>query len=137
MKNVFIAAVLLVSNMALAAINNPIKAFDIEMNLSIDGKQVSTPRIIVKEGEKGVFTQEVDGQKSIIEVVAKEIRRSDLTKAIKMEFTVSKIDADGKVVVLSTPKIIAANNSEAQITVGETGRPEALSLSVVANKLNF
>lgn len=136
MKNVLFAAIFAFSNLALAAVEN-FKAFDLEMNLSIDGKAVSTPRIIVKEGEKGIVTQEVDGQISTIEVVAKEIRRADFTKAIKLEFTVSKVSADGKSTVISKPKIIAAPNAEALIQVGETGRPEALSLSVVANKINF
>jgi len=97
MKNILFAAALLTSTLAFASIPKAIKAFDIDMNLVMDGKQVSTPRIIVKEGEKGTVVQEVDGQKSVIEVVAKEIRRSDFSKAIKMEFTVSKVNADGKV----------------------------------------
>ncbi len=137
MKNILFVAVMALSTTAFASIERSIKAFDIDMNLAIDGKQVSTPRIIVKEGEKGIVTQEVGGQISKIEVVAKEIRRSDLSKAIRLDFTVSKVSADGKSTVISKPRIIVANNAEAMITSGETGRPEALSLSVVANKITF
>lgn len=110
------------------------KAFDLKMDLSIEGKHVSSPRIVVKEGEKGTITQESNGQKSFIEVVAKEDKAPNGKQAIFMTFVVGKIANDGTRTVISQPQIISIPNEKAQISVGEKGNPDLLSLSVIANK---
>jgi type II secretory pathway component GspD/PulD (secretin) len=110
------------------------KAFDLKMDLSIEGKHVSSPRIVVKEGEKGTITQESNGKKSFIEVVAKEDKAPNGKLAIHMTFLVGKIASDGTRTIVSQPQIISMPNEKAQITVGENGKPEVLSLSVIANK---
>lgn len=110
------------------------KAFDLKMDLSIEGKHVSSPRIVVKEGEKGTITQESNGEKSFIEVVAKEEKAPNGKQAIHMTFVVGKIATDGTRTIVSQPQIISIPNEKAQITVGENGKPEVISLSVIANK---
>lgn len=49
-----------------------------------------------------------------------------------MTFVVGKIAKDGSRTIVSQPRIISLPNEKAQITVGENGKPEVLSLSVVA-----
>lgn len=136
MKKLLLIAATVYAGAALAAIQN-IKAFDMEMNLSIDGKAVSAPRIIAKEGEKETYVQEVDGHKNLIEVIAKEVKTQDGQAAIQMAFTVSEIAEDGTAKVISQPQITALPNSEAEITVSGNGRPNLLALKVIANKLSF
>lgn len=136
MKSFLLTAVILSANVAFAAINT-VQAFDMEMSLSIDGKAVTSPRIIAKEGEKETYLHEADGQKSLIEVVAKDAKTKDGTAAIEMEFTISQIAEDGTAKIISQPRILALPNSEAEITVGGNGRPNVLALKVIANKLSF
>jgi type II secretory pathway component GspD/PulD (secretin) len=143
MKSLLTVAALLLSCSSFAAkrhiqpATGNLKAFDLEMNLTIDGQQISAPRIIAKEGEKETYIQETDGQKSIIEVVAKEETAPDGKAAINMAFTISRVSEDGTTTVISQPHILAAPNSEAQIEVGGNGRPQTISMKVVANKVTF
>lgn len=39
------------------------KLFDLKMDLSLDGKHVSSTRLVIKEGEKGTVTRESNGEK--------------------------------------------------------------------------
>lgn len=109
------------------------KAFDLKIEMSVDGKHVSSPRIVVKEGEKGTVIQESNGEKNFIEVVAKEGKAPNGVQGIHMAFVVGKIANDGSRTVVSQPQILSIPNEKAQITIGEKGKPEVLSLSVVAN----
>lgn len=113
------------------------RAFDLQMDLSLEGQHVSSPRMIVKEGEKGTITQESNGQKTFIEVVAREDKTPTGKQAIHMTFVVGKISKDGTRTLVSRPRISVVPNEKAQITVGEEGKPEVLSLSVIATKTNL
>lgn len=108
-------------------------AFDLKVELSIDGKPSTSAQIIVAAGQKGSVTQENDGQKNFIDVVAKEDKASNGKQAIFMDFVIGKIEKDGTKKILSTPKIIALPNEEAQITVGSS-KPEVVFLKVTATK---
>ncbi len=108
------------------------KTFDLKIDFSIDGKHVSSPRIVVKEGEKGTITQDVDGYQTFIDVVAKEEQSPSGQSAIRMNFVIGKIALDGTRKIVSQPQIISIPNEEAQITVGQSGKSETLSLSVIA-----
>jgi len=136
MKKTIFTAIVLSSQFALSAIGT-VKAFDMEMNLSIDGKAVSTPRIIAKEGEKEIYIHEANGERNSIEVLAKEVKTQDGVQAIEMIFTVSRIAEDGSSKVIAQPHITALPNSQAMIQVGENVRPNMLSLKVVANNVTF
>lgn len=109
------------------------KAFDLKLDLSIDGNAVSSPRMTVREGEKGTITQESNGQKRFVEVVAREEKTSAGKQAVHMTFAVGKIEKDGTRSVLSRPQVLSLMNEKAQIAVGEKGKP-TFSLTVVANK---
>ncbi len=57
-------------------------------------KKISSPRIIVREGETGKITQETSTEKTFIEVVAKEGEIQN-HKGIMMNFVVGYIGQDG------------------------------------------
>jgi type II secretory pathway component GspD/PulD (secretin) len=134
MKSLLVAAVIFSSAISFAT---GTKGYDLEMKLSIDGKNVASPRLIVKEGQKGTVVQESNGVKSVIEVVAKEVKTEDGSKAIKMAFVVSNMNSDGTSKVISQPQILARPNTEALIEVGQSGNPKLLSLKVVAKNIIF
>jgi hypothetical protein len=110
------------------------KAFDLKMELSLEGKHISSPKVIVKEGETKTIVEESNGQKTYIEVSAKQDKASGGKQTIYMAFVIGKIASDGSKTVISTPRITAAPNETAQISIGEKGAPDLLSLSVIANE---
>lgn len=111
------------------------KAYDLDMQLSLNGKLVSSPRIITKVGEATTIIQKTDGEteQRYIEVTA--IDSSILgNKGIMMTFVVGSISKDGERKILSKPQVFAQENKKAEVTVGHGDNKETLSLSVVAKR---
>lgn len=108
--------------------------YELDMKLSLDGKHVSSPRLIVKEGEAGLIVQKTDTEESFIEVVATEGAIQNNT-GILMKFVVGVIAPDGTRTVLSKPRILAMENQ--QITVGNENGQESISLSVIAKRTSL
>lgn len=118
----------MISCSAFAATNG----YDLKMDLSINGKHVSSPRVIVKAGEMATVNQKKDTQESFIEVIATEGKVQN-NKGIMMNFTVGYIGKNGERIIVSKPQILAKENEPALITVGEKDGTE-LSLSVIAQR---
>lgn len=112
-------------------------AYDLRMNLAIDGKHVSSPRVIVKEGASATITQEIDSQKQFIEVIATE-SKIQKQAGVRMKFVIGLIGANGERTILARPQVIATEGKPAQITQNDTlSGEERLSLSVTAHKTTF
>lgn len=110
------------------------KGYDLKMELSLNGKHISSPRIIVKEGETATVTQKTDSEESFIEVVAIEGTVQN-HNSIMMKFVVGTISKNGERTIVSKPQILARENEPAQITVSEKENgPVQLSLSVIAKR---
>lgn len=105
--------------------------YDLKMDLSMNGKHVSSPRLIAREGEVASITQNLNGEKIFIEVVATEKPTAN-NRAILMSFVVGKISATGEKTIVSTPKIIALENDKAEVTVNNDQGKESIALSVTA-----
>jgi type II secretory pathway component GspD/PulD (secretin) len=105
--------------------------YNISMKLKSNGKEISSPSVVVKEGETAKITQRDNDGTTFWEVVANEKR-----EGILLNFTVGKIDKDGHQSVLSKPKILALENEPAEMTVGQSGN-QILTLSVVAKRKVF
>ncbi|MGZ3768544.1 MAG: hypothetical protein ACXVCP_02270 [Bdellovibrio sp.] len=127
MEKILFALSLLIGSSAFAS-----NGYVLKMELSMNGKKVSSPRIIVLEGEAGSVTQETPTEKTFIEVVAKEGAIQN-HKGILINFVVGYIGQDGKRNIVSKPQILAKENETAQVSVGENGK-ETMSLSVVAQR---
>lgn len=106
--------------------------YDLKMDLSLNGKHISSPRVIVKAGETATITQKTDTEESFIEVVATEGSIQN-HKGILMNFVVGVIGKNGERTIKAKPQVLAKENEAAQITVGENNGDE-VSLSVVANR---
>ena len=113
---------------SLSAIAGP-KAYELKIDFSMHGKHVSSPRIIVKEGESATITQESNGEKIFMDVIV-----TGKKKAITMKFELSTLTAAGEKKIFSAPKIIALENEKAQISVGNENDKDLLDMSVVANR---
>jgi O-glycosyl hydrolase len=109
------------------------------MDLSLNGKHFSSPRLHVQEGVVGsVETTSKDKTgylvSNYIDVKATEILVSN-KKRIKMNFTVGILDKTGQKVVTSKSNIIARENENVKITLSENeDSSKHLVLSVVAKR---
>ena len=108
-----------------------ITSYDLKIDLSLNGKHVSSPRIIAKEGETASIIQKSDDKETFIDIVT---TKADMKNAVMMKFTVGTIGKNGERTILARPQIIAKENVTAKISQGETGGEELLSLSVTAKK---
>ena len=127
MNKFILICALLIGSSVFAATN----AYDLKINLSKNGKSVSSPEMIVKEGELATITEESLTEKSFIEVVATE-GAIDQTKGILMKFSVGLIGKDGKKTISGTPQILAQEGQKAEI--GFDNGKERISLSVIAKR---
>jgi ribosomal protein S4 len=109
--------------------------YDLKINLSLNGKHVASPRIIVKAGEKATITQRGYSQESFIEVVATENEAKNVP-GILMKFSVGYIQKNGERTIISQPQILTNENSLSTMTVGKIGE-EQLSLIVQAERKSF
>lgn len=113
------------------------QGYDIKMDLTIDGKKVSSPQVSVKRGETASVTQDTAQGKTVLEVTADE-GEVDNHKGILMKFSISSVTADGTRTVLATPQILTATDNErAEITVGNPEEKGRVSLSVTAKRKSF
>jgi hypothetical protein len=86
--------------------------YDLQFRLLSDGKEISAPRVIVKEGEKASIVQESVNKKTEIDVVANEFSNS-LTLDVNVR--TSEIDGTSKRVKTANFLMNVAENQKAQI----------------------
>lgn len=110
--------------------------YELNMELSMNGKKAFSPKITVMQGEPGIVTHDTSTKKTFIEVVAKE-GQIQSHKGILMNFVVGYIEQDGTRTILSKPEILAKEDQKAQISVGDKDGKENISLSVVAKRRSF
>ena len=128
-KTVF-AFCLLSSSFCLASTNG----YNLKMDLSLNGKHVSSPSLMTKAGQKATVTQKTDSGQTFIEVVANEgIKKGN--RGVLMKFVVGMISKSGKRTILSRPQILARENQPAEIVVskGSESKPE-VALSVIVQR---
>ena len=110
-----------------------IPGHEIKMDVHMDGKLVSSPRLIVKSGEMATISQKNKVDENFVEVETNDENVND-KKLISMKFTLGRINENGERIILARPHILAQENESVEITVAEKGNPEKLSLSVTATR---
>ena len=110
------------------------KSYSLKMELSLDGKKIFAPQMIVEAGKKATFSSDVSGKNTFIDVTATEGEIQN-RKGIMMSFVVGHISKDGVRTIISEPQILAMENEKAQIEVGSNqSNQEMVSLSVTAQR---
>ncbi len=125
MKSLFILFLILISSYSFAST----QTYDLKIDLSINGKHIASPRMIVKDGVTSSMTQDSDGKRTFIDVIATEQK-----SAILMKFVVGTISKIGEKQILSTPQILTVANEKAEVTVGNQKESSEMNLSVIARK---
>lgn len=127
MKQIILGLGVLLSAKTFATPNN----YDLKMELFRNGKKVSSPRIIVKEGEKGSITSRNETEKSFIDVVATRAKDN----SIMMKFKVGYMGKNGERKILGEPIIIAREGEPSKIEISQNqNSPAELALTVTAKK---
>jgi hypothetical protein len=105
MKLILVFALLLQSAFAAT------KLYDISVTISMNGKVMVTPRLLLKEGKKGSILQESKDGRYFLDVVASE---GTIEKSILLDFTTGILMKEGSRKILSRGKILA---EEAPVTL--------------------
>ena len=129
MKALFILATLLLSTSVFASK----KAYELNLDLSIDGKTVASPKLVVFAGSMGSVIQDTASGNSFFEVVVNEGEVQG-NKGILMKFKVGHILEDGSRKIISRPTILSENGKEASITIGEDGTAQKVIIKVTASR---
>lgn len=111
--------------------------YDLKVEVSLNDKLVSSPHLVVQEGEPVTIVQKLAQDEMFLEVVAVRTRSDSQTPAVRMNFVVGTMNRKGEREVLSTPQIVALENETSEIRVGERGKPDSsVSLKVIANQIH-
>ncbi len=118
MKILIILAATLFSTQLFAAT----KKFDVKAEISLDGKVVSNPHIVMQPNELASITQRSGNSDAIIiEVIASDYSLPKAKDGIMMKFTISR-NNNGKKTIIGQPQIITHPNETAEITQGKNWR---------------
>ena len=107
------------------------KGYDLKLDLSLDGKHVASPRVLVKDGDVATVNQKSANQETFVEVVATDAF-VDNKRGILMKFAVGTIGKNGERTMVYRPEVFARENETTQVSLGDKPGAEGLSLSVVA-----
>jgi len=127
MKLLITVIICLLSIIAHAATTN----IDMNVNLSINGKNIASPRFIVENGKTASATEQVAKEKFWIEVTAQNEQTVQNKKGILMKFKIGIFNPDGSVKIISQPQILAIPNQQAKIEISDANKNE-IALSVLA-----
>jgi len=109
-----------------------VQSYKLDMNLLIDNKSVSKPKIIVQEGEKGTITQNDSATNTTTEisVVASQGEMQGRKGILlKMEVGYNKNNVQK---IVSRPQILVSEGQEALVEVVGNEGNKKMSLKIIA-----
>lgn len=86
--------------------------YDLQMRLLSEGKEISAPRVVVREGEKATIIEETGNKKTQIDILAKEVQNSI---ALDVNVRTSESGQTGSLVHTGSFLINVTPNEKAQI----------------------
>lgn len=106
--------------------------YKIDMNLVLNGKHVSSPKMYVISGEKAEIQNVTEsGHGHFIEVTPSEM--AEEPGKVHLKFTVGLIVKRARQ-ILSNPEMIVSEGQTGTIAVGEGDDPENFTLTVLVNR---
>lgn len=115
-----------------AAVPSP-RIYVLDMKLSLDGKVVSAPKIVAQEGMKAELADVDQKTKNgtFIEVTAHRVDSIKDNQAF-LQMVVGKV-TNGQKEIISTPQLVALENEEAAMEIGEGDR-QIFKVSAVVSR---
>lgn len=108
--------------------------FDLKVNLTVNGKKIASPKLIVTEGKKGMIAWQNEGEKEshFIEVIAK----NDNDFGLDVIFLDLKLGhGESKKEIETEPEMLVKNNTPGTITIIDGQSQETMKLEVTAKRL--
>lgn len=128
MFQVFASAVILLMDLSSGAA--PKKEITLSFNFELSGTTVCKGQKTVISGERyHVCEGTARGNRILMRVEAKETGRQQVQVSAEVE----EIDANGKILNLSNPRIMGLDGEEALIEVGDSAGHNLMSLAVTAS----
>ena len=112
------------------------QAYEMKVELSINGQVVSRPKIRTLDGEPTTVTEKSENnEETFVEVTASEGQGEIKgNKAILMKFKIGRIE-NGERKILAEPQIMAIENKKAEMNISShTAQNHELNLSVTAER---
>lgn len=108
--------------------------YQIESKIFVDGKLISSPRVISNSNEPAEITQNSENPKSQLrmKVVASDLTNENVKNGILMKFDVSYF-ANGRT-IKSSPQILAKAGELSSIEVGSDDGMPAMKIEVTASR---
>lgn len=128
-----LVAVFLVVFAAMPAMAKPQK-FDLKVNLTVNGKKIASPKLIINEGQKGMIAWQNEGDKEshFLEVIAK----NDKDFGPDVIFLDLKLGhGETKKEIETEPEMLVKNNAPGFITIIDGQTQETMKLEVTAKRL--
>ncbi len=129
MKKFICLLCFLVGPLAFASTNG----YELNINYSIDGRIIASPRVKIKEGARALFTQVYKGKKNFVEVTATE-NPLDSDSKIHLAFVVGTFDRHGRKKIASNPSITTFADEKAQVIERDDKGREIRALNVIAKR---
>ncbi|MEN9810622.1 MAG: hypothetical protein RLZZ488_2189 [Pseudomonadota bacterium] len=102
--------------------------YDLQMRLLSEGKEISAPRVTVREGEKATIIEESANKKTQIDVLAKELQNSI---ALDVNVRTSETGQTGSLVHTGSFLINVTPNEKAQINFNKDQTDSAKFISTL------
>lgn len=126
MKKYFILFLLITPICVVAKPNS----YEMNVELSLQGKPAIHSRMITLEGEKAEISQKNDEQEPFVEVIASEAENS----GIRMKFQIGYLLPGGMKKITASPTIVAKEGEPAKVEMSDSKGKNQLALSVTAKR---
>lgn len=126
----FIVVLALFSATALAKTQK----FDLKVNLTVNGKKIASPKLIINEGQRGIISWQNEGDKEayFIDVIAK----NDKDFGPDVIFLDLKLGhGESKKEIETEPEMLVKNNMPGHLTIIDGQSKEEMQLEVTAKRL--
>jgi len=126
----FLGVLFLASYFAVATVP---RQYKLDLQLSMNGKLVSSPKMIVNEGQKAEISEvnKKTGNGTFLEVATQRLDANPDKQAI-LQIVIGKI-TKGKREIVSSPQIVALENEEASMEEN-TGNRQVYKISAVVTR---
>lgn len=134
MKKLLILISILYSTSIFAS---PKSNIQLDMEVSVNEQHISSPKIIVTNGEMATIKQESKNNLFELEVIATEEVMDDINGVLmKFKITYNEKDRDKSKTIISKPTIFSSYGQEAMITIysPDNNEDEGFDLKVIATK---
>lgn len=108
--------------------------YDVKIDLSLNGKYISSPRIILNENQEGNLKQKDEtGKEHFIDLIIQHKETKIVKNGVLMKFAIGTMEKGVKKIV-AKPHLFTRENQSAEISQSDEKGKENISIKVIAIK---